>query len=132
MNNVHCAMLIDDDAPTNFFHREVLLQAHFTKNILVFEQASLAIEYLLDQNREGALPEVIFLDLNMPGMDGWEFLEVYQEKVRPLYPKIRLIVMLTTSENPDTREKARKYDVLDTFMTKPLTDEKLNKLSSLI
>ena len=132
MNKVHCAMLIDDDAPTNFFHREVLLQAHFAEDILVFEQASLAIEYLLNQNRDGALPDVIFLDLNMPGMDGWEFLEVYQKKVRPLYPKIRLIVMLTTSENPDTREKAKGYDILDTFMTKPLTNDKLSKLSSLI
>ncbi len=132
MNSVHCAMLIDDDAPTNFFHREMLSQANFAHEILVFEQARRAIEYLLNEQRAGSLPDVIFLDLNMPGMDGWEFLDVYQKQVLPIYPNIRLIVMLTTSVNPDTREKAKNYQILDTFMTKPLTEEKLSDLAELI
>lgn len=133
MTTVQCTMLIDDDAPTNFYHSEVLKQNEFTKDILVYEEARIALDYLNNaEKNEDLLPNVIFLDLNMPGMDGWEFLHSYELEIAPRYPEIRLIVMLTTSVNPDTREKAREYKLLDTFMTKPLTNEKLNDLTLLL
>jgi CheY-like chemotaxis protein len=133
MTTVQCTMLIDDDAPTNFYHTEVLRQNDFTKEILVYEEAQVALDYLngAEQN-EALLPNVIFLDLNMPGMDGWEFLHSYEREIAPKYPDIRLIVMLTTSENPDTREKAKEFKILDTFMSKPLTNQKLIDLSMLL
>ena len=71
------------------------------------------------------LPDVIFLDINMPRMNGWEFLEEYNKLEKDLQVKV-VVVMLTTSEDPSDKAKALKIGATTTFKTKPLTDEMLD------
>lgn len=110
-------MLIDDDEDDNFFHRLVLVESAATSHIQVAQTGFEALEYLSGDNET---PDLIFLDINMPGMNGWEFLDAYSKI--PLRGKTRpVIVMLTTSANPADRIKAKNIYKTAGFETKPLT-----------
>ncbi len=128
-NKLNCVLLIDDDEPTNFFNKMVLEDINCAKAIQVVESGELALDYLknsCDEN-ENPCPDLIFLDINMPAMSGWEFLERYatlEEKRKAN----AVVVMLTTSLNPDDRALANKIPDVSAFETKPLTDEKLEAI----
>ena len=90
-----------------------------------------ALEYLTNSGRfSGHRPAptagLIFLDINMPGMNGWEFLEAYKKLPDEQTQKIK-ILMLTTSNNPDEEKKAVDIPEVKGFIHKPLTLEKLEK-----
>jgi CheY-like chemotaxis protein len=72
-------------------------------------------------------PELIFLDINMPGMNGWEFLEHYKQLPEGLQNAM-IVVMLTTSENPDDKARAATQGMLADFKSKPLTKEMLEEV----
>lgn len=88
------------------------------------ESGQAAIDHI--KARDAVLqPELIFLDINMPGMDGWEFIEHYKLLDNSLQ-KAMIVVMLTTSDNPDDIARARTQGILSDFKTKPLTKEMLS------
>lgn len=68
-----------------------------------------------------------FLDINMPVMDGWEFLNEYN-KLKGIDTHPKMIMMLTTSLNPDDRKRAEENSRINDFLTKPLTEESLKML----
>ena len=77
-----------------------------------------ALDYLKKENQ--ILPELIFLDINMPRMNGWDFLEQY--KYLDTKQKARVVIMiLTTSANPDDIKKAKEIEEITGFETKPLS-----------
>jgi len=118
-------LLIDDDEPTNFFSSLLIEDADCTENIQIAESGQRALRLL----NSDALPtpDLIFLDINMPAMDGWEFLEKYKQLPKEQQSKI-VIIMLTTSLNPDDREKASKIKEISGFETKPLTPELIDSV----
>ena len=119
-------MLIDDDADDNFFHSRVIAKCDAAETIVVRTSGRSALEYLRSKHDLGEpLPDLIFLDVNMPGMTGWEFLEVY-ERLNAKPASSVIVVMLTTSENPDDRAKAIAMNV--EFSSKPLTRETLEEV----
>ena len=126
-----CILLIDDDSPTNYIHKLAIEQAGVDTHIQVATTAMEALAFLTRSNGfdGSALPQpgIIFLDINMPAMDGWEFMEEY--KKLSAAQKARIIVfMLTTSLNPADMERAMSIEEVVTFLNKPLTPEKVNEL----
>ena len=129
-NKLNCILLADDDEPTNFLNRLVLEELGCTKQIKVVENGIQALEYLSKtdaDNENYPLPELIFLDINMPAMNGWEFLERYSSLAKEQKAEV-MIIMLTTSLNPEDRQKADGITEVTGFETKPLTAEKLGTL----
>jgi CheY-like chemotaxis protein len=129
MLQLNCIMLIDDNKLDNFYHERVIRKHNAAKNVVVKESGEEALLYLRNKsnNPHDMHPEIIFLDINMPGMNGWEFITEYKKLDADFQSKM-VVVMLTTSENPDDVEKARANGLLFAFKTKPLTVEMLNEV----
>lgn len=129
-NKLNCILLVDDDEPTNFLNQMVLEELNITEQIKVAQNGKEALTYLESTNIGNVnfpLPELILLDINMPAMNGWEFLQQYAKL--PANQKANVvIVMLTTSLNPDDRAKADEISEVTGFETKPLTADKIQEL----
>jgi CheY-like chemotaxis protein len=123
---LNCVLLIDDDEPTNFLNRMLIEDAHCTEKIQVAQGGQDALNYLIrsesyaGEHKEFPLPDLIFLDINMPAMNGWEFLEKYNELDKVRINKI-IMVMLTTSLDQDDEVKAKNMEGVTDFKHKPLT-----------
>ena len=116
-------MLVDDNMDDNFFHERVIKKSNAVITIVIKESGLEALEYLKSAgDRENPRPDLIFLDINMPGMNGWEFLQEFRKLDKSLQSKM-IVIMLTTSVNPEDEAMARTYDLLSDFKTKPLTKE---------
>lgn len=123
---LNCILLIDDDEPTNYLNKLIIEDANCTHRVSVALGAREGLDYLTGQGKfagpPGAWPkpDLIFLDINMPAMDGWEFLEQYQQL--PESKKARIVVvMLTTSFRPEDEIKAMESGYVSRFRNKPLT-----------
>jgi len=119
-------MLIDDNKLDNFFHKRVITKYDESLDVIEMLSANQALAYLKDDSTE-KYPDIIFLDINMPGMNGWEFLEEYKNLPEEMRGSM-VVVMLTTSENPTERERAYKHALLVDFISKPLSLEILTNI----
>lgn len=128
MKKLDCILLIDDDIPTNFYNRKVIEKTGYAKHIEVCNSAEDGLEFLKSKFKDGLppQPELIFLDINMPVMDGWEFLDAYEALPFDQKGKV-VVVMLTTSVNPEDREQAKRRNI-NGFANKPLTEDVLYDL----
>ncbi len=120
---LNCIMLIDDDDDDNYFHRFVINGMKVTEHIEIALNGEDALDFLKKENQ--TYPDIIFLDINMPKMSGWEFMEAYKELRADQKAKVG-IVMLTTSENPSDKQKAEQFPNIIGFNSKPLTEKILN------
>jgi CheY-like chemotaxis protein len=142
---LNCILLIDDDEPTNFLNKMTLEQMGCTRHIRVAQSGQEALEYLRTSDPDDPdsphssqpgeasktdsrpRPDLIFLDINMPAMDGWEFLEQY--KKLPAGKKADIVlIMLTTSLNPDDEIRTRSIPEIAGFENKPLKRSQLEIL----
>lgn len=130
--NLECILLIDDDDMTNFINQKIIEQTKLNCKVEVAISADEALDFLTSSGRYSGddfpSPGIIFLDINMPGMSGWDFMDRYQQLPEDQKAEI-VIAMLTTSENPADREKAEKISEIDQFFSKPLTKEKVLSLT---
>ena len=117
-------LLVDDDAATNFLHSIILKILKCTETIDTARNGKEALDYLHENNP----PDLILLDINMPGMDGWMFLDEL-DKLPEIKSKTKVIVMITSSVNPQDRLKALERGTTG-FMSKPLTNEKAREMLS--
>lgn len=121
-------MLIDDNPDDNFYHERVIKKNDAAEIVIAMQSAPDALAYLRSRHmNETPHPDLIFLDINMPGMNGWEFLHEYNTLDKQLQSKA-IVIMLTTSENPDDHLKASGINVVSDFRTKPLTIEMLEEV----
>lgn len=118
-------LLIDDSESDNFIHSRVIRKAKVATKVTIKYSGEEGLEYLRTLiNEDYPRPSLIFLDINMPGMNGWEFLEAYEDLEDTQKADV-VIAMLTTSTAPTDRDKADKYKLLQHFDNKPLTEERL-------
>jgi CheY-like chemotaxis protein len=123
---LNCVLLVDDDDATNFMSRLVIERAGIAEHIEIALNGRDAIEYLTRTVKQAeaehtTVPSIlILLDINMPIMDGWEFLQAYKA-LDTTSPKDEIIiVMITTSTNPEDERRAEKIPEVAGFTHKPL------------
>ena len=121
-------MLVDDSADDNFFHTREMNKTNLVENVISKCTGIEALMYLKSEKASQDLhPELIFLDLNMPGMNGWEFLEEYTKLDKNLQSHA-VIIMHATSENSNEAIKARAFNFVADFIPKPLTKDVLKDI----
>lgn len=129
MKKFDLLLFIDDDPATNFLHEIVLEESGICDRYLFFNSAEDALAYLVDVKSKKDIPQFIFLDINMPRVNGWEFLEKYKSLKTEKSP---VIIMLTTSLSPTDQEKADSNENVYKLYSKPLKVDYLVELSKLL
>ena len=125
--NVNSICIIDDD-PIFVFGTKILLNHNkdFGNDILVYENGKEALDSLSSILRSGKeLPGFIFLDLNMPIMNGWQFLDAL---IKLPVKRKPLIFIITSSIDQKDKEKAESYEIVKEFLVKPLSENNLKRI----
>jgi len=121
--------IIDDDEVSNFIYKKVIEAVEVSESVREFPRAQTALNYLIENlDNPSALPDLVFLDINMPVMNGWQFLDEYSQKVSPAISKKIIICMLSSSVYKKDINRANKYTQVDEYISKPLTSEKIRFL----
>jgi len=124
-------MLVDDSEIDNFINQKMIEGCNFADRIYVHTSSKSALEFLANFERahlpEDLIPEIIFLDINMPIMDGFQFAEEFGKSCLKIYDKIK-IVFLTSSLNPVDQKRAMSVRGVYSFLNKPLGKDHLDKL----
>lgn len=129
MTPISCTLLVDDDDTTNYLNQRLLQRMAVTDAVLVAGNGQEALDLLhthCEQAASPTCPTLILLDMKMPRMNGFEFLQAYAQRP-PLQNPAVVIIMLTTSLN--AQDVARMQDLpIAGFLTKPLTREKVEHI----
>jgi len=123
MDAINSIYIIDDDHIFTFITERMITSNHYSEKVNVFsngEDAINQIKYNLEN--DGELPDVIILDLNMPIMDGWEFLEHFNEL--DIQKRITIYIVSSSIDIQDI-ERVREYEKVSNYLIKPITAEKL-------
>jgi CheY-like chemotaxis protein len=128
MKKLNSILLVEDDEATNYISQMVIKKLDCAKHVQVAWNGADALDYIKQCEEHACLhPELILLDINMPGLNGWEFIEEYSK----LKEKTKVVVvMLSTSQNPDDRKRADNNPVIAGFRSKPLTPAVMEEIIS--
>ncbi len=114
---IKSVMLIDDESIDRMIYKSVLKKSELVDDIYEFTYAKDALEFLADTSNPPI--DVIFLDIRMPQMDGFEFLEAATKALGNNFASM-VIMMLTTSLNPKDIERAKSFEVVKDYINKPM------------
>ncbi len=118
-------LLIDDNDIDNFINERMITTNQFGRQVIVKNSGELALTYLKEnESNPDLLPEVIFLDLNMPIMDGFAFLEEF-EKLSETVKKTGKVVVLSSSISPEDINRASTNPLVKKYVNKPLNEKYL-------
>jgi CheY-like chemotaxis protein len=122
----HLVMLIDDNELDNFVNKKLIENEQFASEVLVQSSGISGLDYL--QKSGGEIPDIIFLDIMMPGMDGFGFLDEFDKLSEEIKKKSK-IIMLSTSESFKDLNKANQNKYVYKFLNKPLSKPVLDALN---
>ena len=128
MRRISTILLVDDDETTNFLHERLLDRLDVFEQVLVARNGAQALEILTQPNARFSSinPVLVLLDLNMPVMNGFEFLKAFQA-LPPAQQRCAVIVVLTSSLNAQDLARTTNLPVAG-FLTKPLNQDKIDTL----
>lgn len=115
-------LLVDDNEADHFLNKRIMQKIDLAENYVEVYNGEEALEYVRSGGENGTpgIAELIFLDINMPRMNGWEFVDAFR-RLPPEMQTARIVMMLTTSNNANDRERAREAGVIKSFINKPLS-----------
>lgn len=119
-------LLLDDNALDNFVNKKLIENNRFAGKIEVFESGPEVLIYLQEEDTN-QLPDIIFLDIMMPGMDGFKFLEEFEKLDESIHKKCK-IIMLSTSDSFKDLNRANKSRFVYKFLNKPLNEQVLSAI----
>jgi len=131
MKKVNCILLVDDNEADNYYNQYIIQECGICNHIQVVINGVHALDYLRkagEDSKSFPKPDLIILDINMPCMNGFEFLEQYKNLNENLKSNV-LIVMLTTSFNPEDHERAMTFDEVKEYLNKPISGELLQEIT---
>ncbi len=123
-------LCVDDDPITLMLCKMVINKASFSNKIITAKNGEEALNYFKTIN-DNEKPQLIFLDLNMPVMGGWEFLDCFSTADYSEYNTIKVIILSSTID-PEDLEKAKKYPMVIDFLSKPISKEMLEYVKTKI
>ena len=130
MHKHKCVMLVDEDDIDNIINQKIMESNNFSEKILVLQAGADALNYLAEHgDNPDELPEIIFLDINMPIMDGFQFLEEFEELKKPLVHEKCKVIMLSSSISPKDIDRAASNRFVKKYLNKPLNTRYLDAIN---
>ena len=126
MNKFKSIILIDDDEISNFLCEETIMGSNIAESVVSYVNANDALEFLNNVNQDN-LPDIIFLDINMPGMDGWEFLSDLENIGETAQKQIKVIILSSSHFHIDI-ERSKNFESVAEYVSKPLTSQILETI----
>lgn len=124
-------MVVNDDEISLFVSSKMIGKTGFAGEVITAGNGLKALQvfdsFLLNSKGPLDVPELVFLDLHMPVMDGWEFMEIFAEKYAYIFPSVRFVI-LSSSIDPDDIQKLKRFSVVIELIRNPLSFEILTKL----
>lgn len=132
---IDLVLCIDDDQITLMLSKMVIKKSSFCNEIITLQNGKEAIEYFKELAKldisNTKYPCLIFLDLNMPVMNGWEFLDSYMKNnFNTIFEKTKVLVLSSTIDPYDI-EKSKSYPIVIDFLSKPINQDMLDQLKTL-
>jgi CheY-like chemotaxis protein len=121
--------ILDDDTITTHLMNEIIKDLSFVKHFHIENNGWQALDYLQNISKQGNFPDILLIDLKMPEMDGFEFIEHYEELHFSAHPD-SLLMVITSSVSERDRQKAMKFKSVSRFLHKPLTVSTLEEIAS--
>lgn len=128
MKQINSVLLVEDNEITNFYNKHLFIKNGFVEDVRIATNGKKALDYLYNLDF-GNKPDLILLDLNMPVMNGFEFLEEYQKLDSDIRDGI-IVCVLTTSLHEEDLEKARSYPTISEYCKKPLSAKQIQNILS--
>ncbi len=122
--------IIDDDFIYQFLAKEEIAYTNMVESVIFFNNGDKAVQFLtstLDNNDQTVLPDIIFLDINMPVMDGWEFLEAYAI-LKPQLGKNITIYVVSSSTDVRDFDRAKAISEVSDYIIKPVSGNQLKNI----
>ena len=128
MKKYNLVLLIDDNEIDNFVAKKVIEKSGFAEKVIAVQSARYALDYLnIESSSKDELPDIIFLDIGMPEMDGFEFWEEY-EKLNKIVVNNCKVVVLSSSLDIDDYNRANRNKLVRKFINKPLSKKSLMEI----